>query len=744
MNSHVVSTCDHARALLAAGDIAGARSACASLIAGSDAREVARAFLILSACAQRSGDPASAEAHVKAALQRNPEESLAHYALAEIQERAGDSPAAIASLERAIALQETFTAAHQRLGILLGEAGATERAAAAFERVIALDPSNARGFNNLGNALRTLGRLDEARRAFERAVELRPDYELAIANVAVTCRDAGEVERAEQLLRAALSRSRGKPPLRAMIVMLAGLLRERGELDQAEPLYREAIAMAPNASAGEWFNLGRVYAEREELDHARDAYARSFAADATDLRGALASSLALPIIYADADDLSRAREAYTNALERLHHDVEHLVSRLTADQLLDGLRWTNFFLAYQGRDDRALQASYGSFVARALELRAPQWRVAPEPRPPRGRRLRVGFASAFFHVGTAGRYFRSWLTELDRERFEVFVYHLCPGMDEIAEEIRARADRFVEFGGSRARPSVVAPAIRNDELDVLVYPELGMDHTSFALAALRLAPRQLAGWGHPITSGHDTIDGFISCAEMEPLNAQLHYAEPLLTLPGIGTRYRRLMLPIDASRSRFNLPEKRPLLLCPQSLFKIHPDNDELFASVLSANPDAALVLFDGHHPRVTDRFMHRITNVFERHAISIQRQLIVRPAVPHDDYLRINIVCDAMLDTMHWSGGNTSLDALACGLPIVTFEGPFMRGRQSAAMLRQVGVSELVAHDRDEYVLIASRLLRDSAWRRELAARIRGGGERLFDTRAPVDAFAKLLLASV
>jgi CRISPR-associated protein Csy1 len=270
-----------------------------------------------------------------------------------------------------------------------------------------------------------------------------------------------------------------------------------------------------------------------------------------------------------------------------------------------------------------------------------------------------------------------------------------------------------------------------------------MDHTSFALAALRLAPRQLAGWGHPVTSGHDTIDGFISCAEMEPADGRLHYAEPLLTLPGIGTCYRRLTLPNDASRSRFNLPERRPLLLCPQSLFKIHPDNDELFASVLSANPDAALVLFDGRHPRVTDRFMRRITGVFERHAISIRRQLIVLPAVPHDDYLRINLVCDAMLDTIHWSGGNTSLDALACGLPIVTFEGRFMRGRQSAAMLRQVGVPELIADDRDEFVRIASRLLQDAAWRRDLAARIRGGGERLFDTRAPVDAFAQLLLAS-
>src|SRR5262249_45347000 len=157
-------------------------------------------------------------------------------------------------------------------------------------------------------------------------------------------------------------------------------------------------------------------------------------------------------------------------------------------------------------DDRSLQARYAALAARAVDAVAPQWRAPRLPRSPRGRRTRVGFASAFFHVGTCGRYFRSWITDLDRERFEVFVYHIFPGMDEVASAIAARADCFRSFGGARAFPSVVAPAIRSDELDVLLYPELGMDWTSFGLAALRLAPRQYAGWGHPVTTGHTTID----------------------------------------------------------------------------------------------------------------------------------------------------------------------------------------------------------------------------------------------
>ena len=48
----------------------------------------------------------------------------------------------------------------------------------------------------------------------------------------------------------------------------------------------------------------------------------------------------------------------------------------------------------------------------------------------------------------------------------------------------------------------------------IVYPELGMDVTSFALAALRLAPVQAATWGHPETTGLPTIDYFLSARDV--------------------------------------------------------------------------------------------------------------------------------------------------------------------------------------------------------------------------------------
>ncbi len=219
------------------------------------------------------------------------------------------------------------------------------------------------------------------------------------------------------------------------------------------------------------------------------------------------------------------------------------------------------------------------------------------------------------------------------------------------------------------------------------------------------------------------------------VDAASHYREPLVTLPGIGTRYAMPAAPTDASRERFGLPEGVPLLLCPQSIFKIHPDNDALFADVLRAAPSALLVGFEARDPGLLAKLRSRWT----RAGIDPARVRFL-PRCARDDYLRINTLCDAMLDTVHWSGGNTSLDALASGLPIVTLPGRFMRGRQSLGMLGLLGMDDLVARDRDDYVRKVAAIAADRSHRDALSSRIVDARGRVFDDASPIAALGEIL----
>ena len=101
---------------------------------------------------------------------------------------------------------------------------------------------------------------------------------------------------------------------------------------------------------------------------------------------------------------------------------------------------------------------------------------------------------------------------------------------------------------------------------------------------------------------------------------------------------------------------------------------------------------------------------------------------------------CDLMLDSIGWSGGNTTLEALAQDLPVVTFQGELMRGRVSAGILRMMGMPETIAETLDDYVALAVRMGRDLSFRADIKKRIASDKHRLYRDRACIAALEDFL----
>jgi predicted O-linked N-acetylglucosamine transferase (SPINDLY family) len=86
----------------------------------------------------------------------------------------------------------------------------------------------------------------------------------------------------------------------------------------------------------------------------------------------------------------------------------------------------------------------------------------------------------------------------------------------------------------------------------------------------------------------------------------------------------------------------------------------------------------------------------------------------------------------------------MECGLPVVTCEGRFLRGRLASGILKRAGVQELVASNEARYVELAVQLVRDAGRRDEMRRRIEAGRHVLYRDTAPIRALEDFLQHAV
>lgn len=617
------------------------------------------------------------------------------------------------------------------MGAIAMQVGNLAEAEAALRQCLALQPLHADARVNLAGLLLSTGRTSEALAALKAVHQQQPNHLGAWLVLARSRLILGDAMGAEQCLRRAESI---QPDLPAhALFQLAGVLQERKAFSEAKPYYERAIAKDPGSFLYRG-NYADMLCSIGELDRGLAEHRSVLVREPNRLRSHLALKLTLPGVHADHDSLVRARAQFAEGLEELHRSVDGFRARPAAEIESD-IRWSNYLLAYQGEDDLALQLRFAEFQRTVLDGIAPRM---PERRQVDSRaRIRIGFASSFLYQCTVGWYFSSWIKDLDRSRFEPFIYSLGPVRDSLSDSLAVVG----QFRQIHHLPLFsLAQTVLADELDVMVYPELGLCPTTFTLAGLRLAPLQCAGWGHPVTSGHSAIDLYFSSDLIEPEDGASHYSEQLCRLPGLGTRYQRPSEVAEVTRAELGLPAERPLALVSQSLFKIHPDNDELYRKLRSAGTDVHFLFFEDSFARNTELFASRLS----AQGLTQSVDFTFLPRMSRARFLGVNRLADVMLDTLHWSGGNTSLDALSMGLPVVTVPGRFMRGRQSLGMLRALDCEGLAAGGADDYVQLAAGILGDAKIRSNWRSRILAGSAALYDQPGAPEAMQAALEAAV
>src|SRR5664279_4540647 len=388
---------------------------------------------------------------------------------------------ALASYDKALALKPDYAEAFNNRGVALKEMNRLDDALASYDKALTLKPDYAEAFNNRGVALRELKRFEEALASYDKALALKPDYEEAFNNRGNAL---GEVKRFGEALASYDKALALKPDYAEAFYNRGNALKEMNRFDEALASYDRALELKPDYAEA-FYNRGNALKEMNRLDDALASYDKALALKPDYAEAQFGLCMAeLLILYENEPEIIVRRTAYERRL-RVLCDAGDSSTNLA--DLAKGVGSSQpFFLAYQGYNDRDLQALYGSFVCRVMAKCYPPAALAPPPgaREP----VRVGIVSGFFRQHSNWKLpIKGWLSQLDRRRFRIFGYHTGVLQDAETRAAAALCDRFVQgplpIDGWRAEILADAP-------HVLMYPEVGMDPVAATLAAQRFAAVQ--------------------------------------------------------------------------------------------------------------------------------------------------------------------------------------------------------------------------------------------------------------
>jgi protein O-GlcNAc transferase len=701
---------------------------------------------LLGVIALQEGRFADAQQLIGSALKINPNDSAALNNLGTVNLRKGELEAARQCFERALKLQPGSPDALTNLGTVLHQIGRFRDAVGPLKKAHAANPGSATLCNLLGACLLKTGDTRGAAKLFEAATQAAPDDADGWGNLSVALNAIGEHERALECAEEAVALQSDS---QNAVAALAAAQFELGEADAAIATYRQAVAL-PNPSTQTLCAFANALLNSGLNDEAAKQLRRAVELDENDpiARWVLAMAWIKPIYESEAE-IETSRRAFAQSLEELKTWFQGVPD--IKPYAAVGARQP-FFLAYQPFNNRDLLSRYGELCAAwmksmpgdgaAQSKRSAGARNAQAP----DRKMRIGIASAHIRDHSVWNAIsKGWVRNLDKARFELFLFRLGSASDEETENARREVAHFED------RPEHLqawVQAIKDANLDALIYPEIGMDPLTTQLASLRLAPVQAASWGHAETTGLPTMDLYLSAAAFEPPNAQENYSERLVCLPNTGVYVEPFSLSvIDPNVRSLGLPGDEPLLLCPGTPYKYSPVHDRVWARIakgLQARKGGRLVFFRGPRDAMSNMLEDRLRAAFKKERADFDARVSVLDNLPRPRFFGLMQHSALMLDTFNFSGFNTALQAIECGLPMLTYEGQFMRGRLASGLMRRMGVPELVATTDESFVEMAIGLAADLPRRKQLELKLISERKILFRDLEPIRALEGCLTDAI
>ncbi|CAG1020335.1 partial protein O-GlcNAc transferase, partial [Patescibacteria group bacterium] len=602
--------------------------------------------------------------------------------------------------EQAAISYETYLNHHDDSAVLLSYGIALQLlrrfddALECYQRILNIEPNHAEALFGLANALYRLNRLEDALEAYTRSLTLNADSADAWFNQAVILEVLKRVDDAMDCYKKALA---VKPDYAQAYNNIGTLFSKQQDHTAAIASYKQAIAVCPSYAEA-YCNLVNLQKDLGQLNDAETTLnnALQVMPDNVDLRF-IKLNLTLPLMPKTAEESASVPVRFDNALTELEDWAATHSSLLHNAQLLP----LPFMIAYRVGNHTQRLSRFGDLISVPTKT----------PIKTTKEKLKLAVISHHFRRHSVWDVItHGFLINLDRSRFDLVLYHIGDLEDAETELAKSLATVW------RDTHTVMDltgwfHALETDAPDIIFYPEIGMDPTSARLAARRIAPLQVASWGHPMTTGLATIDLYFSGELLESADADSHYRERLIRLPNTGcctTPIPAQPEPLDADVLNLLNQHAGTRFIIAQTAYKFEPADDAVYVAMAQQTDGVFILLSSGKDDWAMKNISERLKLAFKEQGLNSERVLLL-PRLSTEKFYTLLDLCDVYLDCPSFSGYTTAWQTIHRGLPIVTLEGEFMRQRLAAGLLRFCGITDTIASTRIEYVEIAVKLAQEN-----------------------------------
>jgi predicted O-linked N-acetylglucosamine transferase (SPINDLY family) len=336
-------------------------------------------------------------------------------------------------------------------------------------------------------------------------------------------------------------------------------------------------------------------------------------------------------------------------------------------------------------------------------------------------KLRVGYLSADLRQHSVTAFIGAVFKHHDPAQFEIFAYTTSSTFDAVSATIKGQV--FAWRDVAHKTIAETAQIIHEDQLDILVELSGHTQGNRLEVCALKPAPIQATYLGYPSTTGLKTIDYRLTDAWADPVGlTDSYHCEKLIRIPDCGWCYEPVMQ--EAQTFADAPPVERNGFITFGSFNNIAKFNAplcDLWVEILQRVPESRLRLKAKSF--LDPEILLEWETLFTRAGIAKERLLFMPHKPQIKDHLAVYNEVDIALDSFPYHGTTTTCEALAAGVPVVSLAGSSHVARVGVSLLNAVGLSDLVAEQREDYIALAVKLAADRARLQQLRTSL---GERM------------------